>query len=93
MSSPPRDEFVRPNMQDRDPERDAGVSPESFGRRRAVNWLDEDFSRQTSPRASRRYGATSNAASREQSRAGERVPVAASLSRSRSRSASPDLFV
>ncbi|KAI0751450.1 magnesium transporter NIPA-domain-containing protein [Daedaleopsis nitida] len=80
----PREEFIRPNLQ----EREAGVSPESISRRRAVNWLDGDMSRQASPRAARRYGATSNTTSRDQSRTGDGVPA-----RSRSRSASPDPFV
>ncbi|KAI0356521.1 DUF803-domain-containing protein [Trametes cingulata] len=82
MNSSPRDEFVRPNLQD--PERDATTSPESIGRRRAVNWLDEDFSRQASVRSSRRYGATSTTTSRDPSRLGDRART-----HSRSRSASP----
>ncbi|KAI0650140.1 DUF803-domain-containing protein [Trametes meyenii] len=86
MNSSPRDEFIRPNLQDS--ERDVTTSPESIGRRRAVNWLDEDFSRQTSLRSSRRYGATSTTTSREHSRVGERV-APQNPSRSRSRSPSP----
>ncbi|KAH9894380.1 DUF803-domain-containing protein [Cubamyces lactineus] len=85
MSSSPRDEFIRPNLQD--PERDPTASPESMGRRRAVtiNWVDGDWSRQGSVRSSRRYGATSTTVSREHSRLGDRVQP----SRSRSRSPSP----
>ncbi|KAI0676980.1 DUF803-domain-containing protein [Trametes maxima] len=86
MNSSPRDEFIRPNLQDS--ERDVTTSPESIGRRRAVNWLDEDFSRQTSVRSSRRYGATSTTTSREHSRVGDRVPPRCP-SGSRSRSPSP----
>ncbi|KAI0370160.1 DUF803-domain-containing protein [Pilatotrama ljubarskyi] len=84
MNSSPRDEFVRPNMQD--PERDAATSPESIGRRRAVNWLDQGFSRQASVRSSRRYGATSTTTSREHSRSVDRPRT---QTHSRSRSASP----
>ncbi|KAI0637919.1 DUF803-domain-containing protein [Trametes polyzona] len=87
MNSSPRDEFVRPNLQ-QDPERDAGTSPESLGRRRAVNWLDGDLSRQTSARSSRVYGATSTTTSRDHSRLGDRAP---SRSRSRSRNRSTSL--
>ncbi|KAI0332470.1 DUF803-domain-containing protein [Cubamyces sp. BRFM 1775] len=85
MSSSPRDEFIRPNLQD--PERDPTASPESMGRRRAatVNWVDGDWSRHGSVRSSRRYGATSTTVSREHSRQGDRVQP----SRSRSRSPSP----
>lgn len=81
ISSSPRDEyFVRPNLsperdRDREPrdrERDPNASPESISRRRAVNWLDEDFtisSQQTSPRRAGWYGGTnSGVTSREASR-------------------------
>ncbi|EIW61768.1 DUF803-domain-containing protein [Trametes versicolor FP-101664 SS1] len=81
MNASPRDEFVRPSLQD--PERDPATPPESVGRRRAVSWLDGDASRQTSLA---RYGATSTTASRDHSRLGDRV---GSRSISRSRSASP----
>ncbi|KAI0774021.1 magnesium transporter NIPA-domain-containing protein [Fomes fomentarius] len=96
ISSSPRDEFIRPNLQDRDPERDVGDSPGSFGRRRAVNWLDDIGDNNPTSRQVRRYGATSTPeTSREQSRTGDRVPAttrSGSGSRSRSRSVSLDPF-
>ncbi|TFK92970.1 DUF803-domain-containing protein [Polyporus arcularius HHB13444] len=95
-TSSPREEFVRPPLdRERDPERDAGASPESVRRRRSLAWLDEDFSPHTSPHhAARRYGATSTIASREPSRQRERVDASRSRSRNRSgtRSESRDAF-
>lgn len=85
MNSSPRDEFVRPHLQDL--ERDlATASPEreSLGRRRGINWLDGAG---MSTRSAGRYGATSTTTSREHSRLGERAPER-SVSSSRSRSAS-----
>ncbi|KAH9850055.1 DUF803-domain-containing protein [Lenzites betulinus] len=85
MNSSPRDEFVRPHLQDL--ERDlAAASPEreSLGRRRGINWLDGAG---MSTRSAGRYGATSTTTSREHSRLGERAPER-SARPSRSRSAS-----
>ncbi|KAI0771971.1 magnesium transporter NIPA-domain-containing protein [Trametes elegans] len=84
----PRDEFVRPNLQD--PERGAMTPPlpESLGRRRAVSWLGGEYGRQLSRASFQRYGATSTTTSREHSQMGDRVR-SHSRCRSRSRSLSP----
>ena len=113
LSSSPRDEFLRPPL-DSPPQPHGAVdntgheherervwsSPDSSARRRAVNWLDEDFgigashqtSLHTTPTRARRYGyggTASNATSRDTSRVGERGPGG---DRSRSRSQSRDPF-